>query len=310
MADAVLRFGTCSWADKTLLACGRFYPPDVARDAQRRLGFYASRFDLVEVDTTYYALPTAETVDGWIRATPPGFTFDVKAYALMTGHAAAARTLPPDLRAALPAELCDAPRLEPRALDAGFLAAVDARFGDLVAPLAAAGKLGVVLFQFPPWFGPTKDARRTLATLRARLPACEIAVELRNGSWMDGARRSETLALLAAERLDWVVVDAPQGFPSSVPPVVSVTGRTAIARFHGRNKATWAARNATAADRMNWSYADAELAEWVPRLERLAAEAEDVHVLMNNCHEDKAILSAVRMRELVGATAWTPKTVP
>jgi uncharacterized protein YecE (DUF72 family) len=89
-----------------------------------------------------------------------------------------------------------------------------------------------------------------------------------------------------------------------------VTGRTAIARFHGRNKATWAAKNATAADRMNWSYADAELAEWVPRLERLAAEAEAVHVLMNNCHEDKAILSAVRMRELVGATAWTPKTVP
>ena len=305
-ARSRLRFGTCGWADRSLLACGRFYPPKVARDAKQRLRFYADHFDLVEVDSTYYALPARDTVVGWAHGVPSGFTFDVKAYALMTGHQAAARTLPPDLRAHLPAHLSDAPRLSAHELDPGLLREVDARFLDVTAPLADAGKLGVVLFQFPPWFGPSRESHQVLAGLRARMPGRELAVELRNAAWASSWHRAETLALLTAERLDWVAVDEPQGFPSSVPPIVAVTGRVAIARFHGRNRATWAVRNATAADRMNWAYTDAELAEWLPRLERLAGAADEVHVLMNNCHEDKAIRSAVRLRELTGGKAPAP----
>src|SRR4051812_8039624 len=119
MPPAALRFGTCGWADKSLVACGRFYPPPVARDAKKRVGFYASRFDLVEIDTSYYALPAEETVAGWAEQTPPGFTFDVKAYALMTGHSASPRTLPPDLRASLPPDLREAARVQARDLAPG-----------------------------------------------------------------------------------------------------------------------------------------------------------------------------------------------
>src|SRR5437773_12097617 len=77
--------GTASWTDKPLVESGRFYPKD-AKTAEARLRYYASKFPLVEADTTFYGLPTRATAEGWVDRTPPGFTFDVKAYSLFTEH--------------------------------------------------------------------------------------------------------------------------------------------------------------------------------------------------------------------------------
>ncbi len=93
--------GTCSWADKTLIDSG-WYPPE-AKKPEDRLRFYSEQFPIVEVDSTYYAIPQERNPEAWVERTPPEFVFDVKAYAPFTGHAAGVKALAKDLRAALPA---------------------------------------------------------------------------------------------------------------------------------------------------------------------------------------------------------------
>ena len=88
--------------DKPLIESGRFYPPD-AKTPEARLRYYASRFPLVEVDSTYYGLPTVENSERWLERTPPGFTFDVKAYSLFTEHPTPVARLPKTLKEVLPA---------------------------------------------------------------------------------------------------------------------------------------------------------------------------------------------------------------
>src|SRR6185312_15179282 len=88
--------GTAGWADASLIRSGWY--PSGTRTAAGRLGYYASQFPFVEADAPYYALPSATTVAGWIDAAPDGFTMDVKAYALLTGHRTRVATLPADLR--------------------------------------------------------------------------------------------------------------------------------------------------------------------------------------------------------------------
>lgn len=288
------RVGTCGWADATLVGCGRFYPADVAKRPRERLEFYARAFSLVEVDSSYYAIPARRIVEGWVAATPPEMTFDVKAYGLFTGHRVATRSLPRDLQAALPRSRADRGSVQIGELDAGLVAEARRRFVHAIEPLALAGKLGVLLFQLPPWVGATRGARSALARLASDFAGFELAIEVRNGTWVAGAERERTLELVAAHGYDWVCVDEPQGFASSVPPVVAVTGPTAIVRFHGRNRATWEGPSKSAAERMNWLYAPDELAEWVPRVHELEAKRppRGVHLLMNNCHEDKAVLGA------------------
>ena len=95
---------TCSWADKSLVECGRFYPPE-AKTAEERLRFYSEQFPLVEVDSSYYGLPSERNAALWVERTPSDFTFDVKAFRLMTQHPTPPNALPKDLREALPAAL-------------------------------------------------------------------------------------------------------------------------------------------------------------------------------------------------------------
>lgn len=294
-----VRIGLCGFADKTLLACGRFYAPDVARDPKRRLAFYATRFDLVEIDTSFYGIPAPDACAAWAEGTPADFVFDVKAYGLFTGHRTNPKSFPADVRAAIPADARERGGVYEHELPPDAVSEMYRRFDAAIDPLRRAGKLGVVLFQFPPWFSPTRTARDKLARVRAALPEAEIAVEFRNARWLTERERDRTLALLADHGLDYVCVDEPQGFASSVPPVVAVTGPTAVVRFHGRNRATWEAKTKTAAERMNWDYAEAELREWVPRLRELSAKAKRVHALMNNCHEDKAVRSAEKLAALL-----------
>lgn len=300
-----IKVGTCSWTDPTLLRSS-WYPPE-AESAEQRLAHYASRFPLVEIDSTYYALPSERNAVLWAERTPPGFTFNVKAFSLMTGHGAAPSKLPPIVRDSLPEKVAGGERnlyLKDIPLEAQRW--IWQAFDDALQPLATAGKLGTILMQLPPWFGISRENKRYLEQCRALLPERPLAVEFRNRSWLEGRNAVETLGLLADHNLTYVCVDEPQGFPSSVPPITATTTpQLAVVRFHGRNRDAWEARGISAAERFRYLYDAAELGEWVPRIEDLAGKAEETHVLFNNCYSDYGVRNAADLAsqlELAGIT--------
>lgn len=291
----VIRLGTSSWADAQLVASG-WYPRGVRTPAQR-LAHYASRFDLVEADTGYYAIPAVETTQRWAASTPDGFTFDVKAFSLFTGHRTATSTLPADLRPPPVRTAGPARRVRWRDLPADTVDELWARFHQALEPLAAAGRLGVVLAQFPPWLAYSEAAvRRVLDTVERCRPH-PVAVELRHGSWFAGDRALETLLTLQRVGASFVCVDMPQGHPSSVPPVLAVTADPAVVRFHGHSTA-WA--TGSKEDKFRYAYPDSELVEWADRLRRLSADADQVHALFNNCCAGQAQRDCARLAELLG----------
>jgi uncharacterized protein YecE (DUF72 family) len=292
--------GSCSWTDPSLIACGRFYPRGVG-SAEARLRYYATQFPIVEVDATYYAPPSERNSRLWAERTPDDFVFDVKAFASLTTHHATTDRLPPELRGALPPELGAKRRLAFSELDAAFLDLVWELHRQALAPLAEAGKLGAVLFQFPPWFTATDANRDYLRSIPARLPGWTAAVEFRGGGWMAPDAAAGTLALLEKAGLAYVCVDEPQVERTSTPPVVAATAPLAYVRLHGRNAETWGITSGAASDRFKYLYSDEELEEWVPQVGELRRQADSVHVLFNNNYEDWGMRNARRMAQLLGA---------
>lgn len=140
--------GTASWTDKSLIACKRFYPPD-AKTAEARLRFYASRFPMVEVDSSYYAMPSPANSQLWAERTPPDFVFNIKAFRLFTGHQTSPTVLHKDLQNALPPMSRSV--FYYRDLPSQLIDALWRRFIEALAPLQQAGKLKAVHFQFAPW---------------------------------------------------------------------------------------------------------------------------------------------------------------
>lgn len=293
--------GTASWTDKSLIESGRFYPPD-ATTAEARLQHYASVFPLVEVDSSYYGMPSQRNAALWVERTPDDFTFDIKAFAALTHHPTRPSALPKDLREQLPSELAEKRTLYYKDMPATVQDAIWERFAEALLPLDSAGKLGVVLFQFPPWFMPGRESFAYLDQLTDRMPQYTPAVEFRNPLWMDASHVERTLSFLSERGLPYVCVDEPQGTAASVPPVVAATARVAVVRFHGRNAAAWGKRNVSVAEKYDWLYSEDELREWVPGIHRLADESQSVHVLMNNCREDKAVVNARQLTMLLGQT--------
>ena len=284
-----------------MLARGVFYPDDV-RTAADRLAFYASRYSLVEVDSTYYALPSRRNAELWAARTPAGFTFDIKAHAWMTGHATNVTRLPADLREALPARLAGMTSVRGGDVPTELIDELWRRFTSALAPLTEAGKLGAVLLQLPRDCVASAEGERTIAALRARAgDALCCAVELRHASWVAGdARRARTLDLLRAHDLVHVMVDAPPGFATSMPPVVAVTSeRLAIVRLHGRRTATWEQPVTTTSERYRHLYDSAQLGEWVPHIIDVAQRTQGVHVVMNNCHANYGTANADEISALL-----------
>jgi uncharacterized protein YecE (DUF72 family) len=294
---ARIKTGATAWAERSLVSAG-WYPPHV-RSAEAKLRYYASQFPLVENDAGYWAILERERVETWVERTPPGFTMNMKAHALLTTHYTDPRRLPADLREALPAELLAKPHVYPRDLGDDVLREVTRRFHDALAPLHEAGKLGVVLFQFPVWFPISRQHKAKLVRLRDEFQPYRVAVEFRNATWMADENREQTLGLLAGEGLIYTCVDEPQGFPSSIPPVAASTGELAIVRLHGRNAARWQRGARSAAERFEYLYTRQELAEWVPKIVELAEHAREVHVLMNNCYRDYAVRNAHDIADLL-----------
>lgn len=307
-----IRVGTASWTDKTLIDCGRFYPPGVTT-AEARLRHYAAQYPLVEVDSSYYAMPVPATTALWAARTPDHFRMNVKAFRLFTDHPAQPKVLPPDVREALPKALAGAARFSLAELPAELVDLLWQRFREALVPLLDAGRLGLVHFQFAPWVQEGDTGRALAAEAAERLAPVPISVEWRHRSWFaDAGTARSTLDLLRALGATHTVVDGPQGFSNSVPAVWEATSeRFALVRLHGRNAKTWNIRGAaSASDRFNYDYPDGELASLAPRIVALAADALETHVVFNNNMEDQGqrnartltgLLRTVRARGLLMA---------
>jgi uncharacterized protein YecE (DUF72 family) len=281
--------GTASWTDRSLLESGWY--PATATTPEERLDHYASIFPLVEVDATYYHPPAVRTAELWRDRTPDGFTFNIKAFSLLTQHPTPVRSLYKDLRPRTAKS-----RVYLRDVGTEIAEEVWQRFLSALEPLHEAGKLGAVLFQFPPWFpaGPTN--RDYILKCRDRCAPMRICVEFRHESWMTEERREETLSFLAANDLPYVAVDMPQGHASSVPPVVAATADLAVVRLHGHSE-QWTSKRIE--ERFGYLYSTPELEHWAGRIARLAEQSRVTHVLTNNCCGDYSQRNAAELTELL-----------
>jgi len=291
--------GISSWTEPTLIKQGHFYPKPTM-SAEERLKFYASRFPIVEVDSTYYFPPSEKNSALWIERTPKDFTFNIKAYALLTNHPTKTDSLYKDVKESLPKELAEKRNVYRDKMPNELVLEVWQRFADALLPLHSAGKLGAVLFQFPQWFVISRANKAYILECQERLPDFRIAVELRHKTWMEQRNQEETLSFLESHDIAYVCVDMPQGFDSSLPPVAAATSKElAMIRFHGRDPEAWATKSQRAADRFRYEYSEKELREWVPKVEALSAEARETHVVMNNCYANYAVKNARQLAALL-----------
>jgi uncharacterized protein YecE (DUF72 family) len=285
-----IKVGTASWTDRTLLESGWY--PKSADTPEKRLGYYAEKFPLVEVDATYYSPPAEQTAALWAERTPPGFTFNVKAFSLLTGHPTKVSAIYKDLRPET-----DKKSIYPGDLDPAAYEQVWERFLSALQPLVDAGKLGALLFQFPPWFTIRRSNKQYLLEVQRRVRPLRAVYEFRHASWFEGGNRDETLEFLREHKLPYVSVDMPQGHKSSVPPVLAATADLSVVRFHGHSE-KWTSKDIH--EKFGYLYSGRELKEWAPKLKKLASETDQMHVLTNNCYQDYAQRNASQLIDLLG----------
>lgn len=290
--------GTASWTDKSLIACKRFYPRGCT-SAEDRLRFYASQFPIVEVDSSYYAMPSAGNSQLWAERTPDGFVFNVKAFRALTTHQTPHVALPPDLRPLVDAK--GKPNVYAKDLPGEVWEELWRRFLLALQPLRDAGKLGALHFQFPPWFVTKPDSYDYLDEVRQRLADYTVAIEFRHKSWFSRATQDATLAFERERGFVNVIVDEPQGASNSIPSVWEVTNPSlAIVRLHGRNEKTWNIQGATAAsDRFNYDYSKQELEGLAPPIRHVASQSLTTHVIFNNNFEDQGPRNGAMLQQIL-----------
>lgn len=274
--------GTCSWSDHT-----NFYPKGLP--ANQRIVYYAQRFPIVEINSSYYHMMPRRNYELWAARTPAGFLFDVKPYKQLTWHD---RKNPPDDEVA-------------------------ERFTQTLQPLRDAGKLGAVHFQFPPCFKYGERNMDYIKAVRERFAEDRFAVEFRHRSWLEGEHVSALVEAFRAAEISLTVVDEPQLGSGSVPCVLQVSNpELVLVRFHGRNSKMWYARVKRTAERFNYLYSEDELKEWVSKIGQLVESAREIHLLFNNNAQDFAIQNARQLRvllsslegnEIVAAPEATPR---
>jgi uncharacterized protein YecE (DUF72 family) len=299
VGDCVVRFGTSSWADRSLVQEGDFYPRK-SMTARERLSFYCSRLSLAEIATTYRFPPTPDVARQWVERTPSGFCFDVRAWSLLTENPTFPDSLWEDLINEVRPETRDRRRLYPAHLSGDAYEECWARFEHALRPLHEAGRLGVVVLQYPSWFTPKPETRAALAAARQRLARYRVAVELRSTKWLDGSVCDDTLEWLEAQDMAFVCIDGPDSGPRAVPPVVAATADVALVRFVGRRQReddpwTWPYR-----------YSRSELEEWVAKVGELAASAREVHLIMDNCWQGDAVQNALCLASLLSEGVLPP----
>lgn len=293
----MIRVGTCSWTEKSLIKSGEFYPKGM-KTAEERLRHYAENFSTVEVDSTYYAVPNMSTAALWAERTPQDFIFHIKAYGALTGHGVDPKTLPPDITGSFPA--ADRDKKYVYVKNAALRESIAERFRDALSPLLRAGKLGVIVFQFPPWFHYSSSNMDSLADCKRLMKGLEIAVEFRHGSWFLPERVKPLLSLLADNGITYVAADEPQyGNLATVPFIPAATTDIAYFRFHGRNRENWLKRGIETSLRYDYLYSEAELEEFGPPVKKVSATAGTVFTMFNNCHGASAVKNAISFKELL-----------
>ena len=280
--------GTASWTDPGFIA--KWYPKNIR--AADRLAWYSEHFNLVEINSSFYAVPARTQVKRWCEQTPDGFVFDVKLHRLLSRHSAGPETLPPDLRKLARIEggkVKLTPELE-RALAGRFL--------EELHPFRQVNKLGALLLQLSPSFSPRANALVELEHLFETLKDARVAVELRNRSWVTGDQRDTTLVFFKDREIPLVSVDAPTDKHFMIMPSEDyVTGELAYLRCHGRNAEGYI-KGKTVAARFNYLYNEGQVKEIATRAAKMAAETSAVHVILNNNADDYAPRNAADLRKV------------
>jgi uncharacterized protein YecE (DUF72 family) len=266
-----IRVGTAAWADHL-----EFYPKGVKPGD--RISYYAKHFPVVEVNSSYYHIMPERNYALWTNKTPDDFVFNIKAFGDLTGHH---RGDP------APPETFDA-------------------FRASYAPMREAGKIGAILFQYPPWFDAGDRNKQEIARCVELMADDPILVEFRNATWLTPEQREDTLGFLKELGLSYVTVDAPQIGTGTAPLVPAVTNtRLAYLRMHGRNTETWYKKVETTGERFNYLYSQQEVEELASVAGELAQRAESLHVIFNNNMQNYAVTNARMMIDALNLTgSW------
>jgi len=291
--------GTASWSDPGFVQ--HWYPKGMR--AHERLGWYAQQFEMVEVNSTFYAVPDLRMVERWCAATPASFTFDVKLHQMFSFHSTLAKLLPTDLQQRAEVDgkgkVTLTPDLEKAMLDI-FLRSMSV--------LRSAGKLGALLLQLSPAFSPRMHKLEELDQLIGRLRDYRLAIEFRNRNWAIGDQLDATIDFLRERNVAFVNVDAPASDHFTVMPSdldeITHPG-VAYLRLHGRNAKAYITGKTVGA-RFDYDYSDKEISQVAERTKKLAQEARDVHVIFNNNNLDYAPRAAIRLRKALGQIVKTP----
>jgi uncharacterized protein YecE (DUF72 family) len=293
----MIHIGTCSWTEKTLIKSGEFYPKGLST-AENRLRYYASKFDTVEIDSTYYAIPDKRNTCLWVDRTPDDFIFHVKVYGALTGHGIDPNTLPKDILNLL---LHEEKTKHYIFVKESFLLKVMAeRFTEVLTPLIKTHKLGLLVFQFPPWFQYKTVNLDYILTCKELMQGLPIAVEFRHGSWLEPDRLESVLHFLREHQLTYIIADEPQyGNLATIPFLPDITTDIAYFRFHGRNKEHWLKKRIETSLRFAYLYSEDELMEFIPSVKNVDKKARVTYAMFNNCHGSSAVRNALRLKELL-----------
>ncbi len=268
MAGRVL-IGTASWTDHA-----PFYPTGVR--GKERLAWYARHFGYVEIDSSFYHIPTAKVTTAWAETTPPEFIFGIKAHRSMTLH---------------------------ERKEGKVVPATDQQlswFESALKPLRDSGKLGAILYQWPPWFKPTPANFDLLVQARERHPDDQVAIEFRNREWGAPETWERVVDLLSEARLTYCCVDEPQlGSGSMSGVVVATTPQIAMLRMHGRNAHTWYRKVEKTGHRFDYFYSAQELEEVASHVRTLAEAAESVQVAVNTNNSNQGPVNALALAEIL-----------
>ncbi len=293
----MIRIGTCSWTEKTLLKSGEFYPPDI-KTARDRLNFYADHFNTVEVDSSYYAIPSEQNAMLWAERTPDKFTFHFKAYGALTGHGVDTRSMPKDILSLLPVKEKNKQRIYIKEHE--IIKAIGERFVNALRPLRKSNKLGVLVFQYPQWFHFNPSNFEYILFCKKLMDGIPLVIEFRHGSWLTDNRAKEVFDFLNINDLSYVTADEPQyGSLATVPYLPEVTGEIAYFRFHGRNTQNWLKKGVETSLRYSYLYSDSELKEFAGSVRGLNRKAKKTYAMFNNCHGGFAVRNALQLNKLL-----------
>lgn len=267
----MIRIGLTGFTDHPLLVSS-------ATKASDKLFDYSGHFPIVEIDSSFYAIPQQQTVEKWVAQTPKNFQFVVKAYQAMTGHQ--------------------------KREDWTFssIEEIYQTFEECLMPMQQANKLYTVLVQFPPWYDATEKNKQYIKKMNQRLAHFQLAVEFRNQTWFAPQQSEATLQFLATENIIHVICDEPQAGIGTVPFVAEATTSKVMLRLHGRNLHGW--RNVGNKEhwrkvRFLYNYNDQELQQFATVCQQFEQQGKDVVVTFNNNSAHDAAPNAKRLQQLL-----------